>query len=243
MDIVSVTLAKPLSHSRPFSLTKVLTPLTVVLAAAYTPYPVSTVATHLKLFGSFVARCISSSSVNLAHTLEWNKPVSCSEVVVEVDACGFNVEVDAKSSILVRAYFFSTSVDLRGLVEQNKANFIPLTSRMTNYAVLKFGTLSCTNLEYFAFTSYELEEVVDVAEGILFFQELGACLNGSDCGYMVVFHYGSIMLFNVPEHEVDGYLKIVERHALGLLPKMRKDGSNRVPRTCGIIQVPNRVRV
>ncbi|OWM65878.1 hypothetical protein CDL15_Pgr015303 [Punica granatum] len=191
-------LAKPLSHSRPFSLTKVLTPLTVVLAAAYTPYPVSTVATHLKLFGSFVARCISSSSVNLAHTLEWNKPVSCSEVVVEVDACGFNVEVDAKSSILVRAYFFSTSVDLRGLVEQNKANFIPLTSRMTNYAVLKFGTLSCTN-------------------------ELGACLNGSDCGYMVVFHYGSIMLFNVPEHEVDGYLKIVERHALGLLPKMRKD--------------------
>ncbi|OWM71544.1 hypothetical protein CDL15_Pgr005731 [Punica granatum] len=72
-------LAKPISHSRPFSLIKVLTPLTVVPAAAYTPYPVSTPATHLKLFGSFVARCISSSSVNSAHTLEWNEPVSCSE--------------------------------------------------------------------------------------------------------------------------------------------------------------------
>lgn len=32
------------------------------------------------------------------------------------------------------------------------------------------------------------------------------------------------MLFNVREHEVDGYLKIVEKHASGLLPEMRKDG-------------------
>ena len=41
---------------------------------------------------------------------------------------------------------------------------------------------------------------------------------------MVVFQYGSIVLFNVRDHEVDGYLKIVERHASGLLPEMRKDG-------------------
>lgn len=41
---------------------------------------------------------------------------------------------------------------------------------------------------------------------------------------MVVFHYGSIVLFNVREHEVDEYLKVVERHASGLLPEMRKDG-------------------
>lgn len=41
---------------------------------------------------------------------------------------------------------------------------------------------------------------------------------------MVVFQYGSIVLFNVREHEVDGYLKIVEKHASGLLPEMRKDG-------------------
>lgn len=41
---------------------------------------------------------------------------------------------------------------------------------------------------------------------------------------MVVFQYGSIVLFNVSDHEVDGYLKIVEKHASGLLPEMRKDG-------------------
>lgn len=42
---------------------------------------------------------------------------------------------------------------------------------------------------------------------------------------MVVFQYGSIVLFNVREHEVDRYLKIVEKHASGLLPEMRKDGN------------------
>ena len=41
---------------------------------------------------------------------------------------------------------------------------------------------------------------------------------------MVVFQYGSIVLFNVREHEVDVYLKIVQKHASGLLPEMRKDG-------------------
>jgi hypothetical protein len=41
---------------------------------------------------------------------------------------------------------------------------------------------------------------------------------------MVVFQYGSIVLFNVSDHEADGYLKIVEKHASGLLPEMRKDG-------------------
>ena len=41
---------------------------------------------------------------------------------------------------------------------------------------------------------------------------------------MVVFQYGSIVLFNVREHEVDEYLNIVRRHASGLLPEMRKDG-------------------
>jgi uncharacterized Rmd1/YagE family protein len=44
---------------------------------------------------------------------------------------------------------------------------------------------------------------------------------------MVVFQYGSIVLFNVSDHEADGYLKIVEKHASGLLPEMRKDGKPR----------------
>ncbi|XP_059666133.1 protein RETARDED ROOT GROWTH-LIKE-like isoform X2 [Cornus florida] len=51
----------------------------------------------------------------------------------------------------------------------------------------------------------------------------GSSLSGSDCCYMVVFQYGSIVLFNVHDHDVDGYIKIVEKHASGLLPEMRKD--------------------
>ncbi|XP_062155944.1 protein RETARDED ROOT GROWTH-LIKE [Alnus glutinosa] len=144
-------------------------------------------------FGLTVVRCVSS--VSPAPTLEWNEPVSCSEVG---NGDSGSVEEDSKSSIPVRAYFFSTSVDLRSLVEQNKPNFIPPASRMTNYVLLKFGKLSETN-------------------------GLGNSLSGSNCCYMVVFQYGSIVLFNVREHDVDGYLKIVEKHASGSLPEMRKD--------------------
>ncbi|PON77490.1 hypothetical protein PanWU01x14_026510 [Parasponia andersonii] len=144
-------------------------------------------------FGFHVVRCISS--VSPAQTFEWNEPVSCSEV-----GNGDNgaVDEDTNSYIPVRAYLISTSVDLRRLVEQNRANFIPPTSRMTNYVVLKFGELSHSD-------------------------GLRASLGGSDCCYMVVFQYGSIVLFNVREHEVDRYLKIVEKHASGLLPEKRKD--------------------
>ncbi|XP_042476944.1 protein RETARDED ROOT GROWTH-LIKE-like [Macadamia integrifolia] len=147
----------------------------------------------------FTVRCLSSTPS--ASTLDWNEPVSCSEI-----GDGYNSKVnevvnvgETTPSIPVRAYFFSTSVDLRSLIDQNKANFIPPTSRMTNYVVLRFGV-----------TKFD----ADGSE---------ASLSGSDCCYMVVFQYGSIVLFNVRDHEVDGYLKIVERHASGLLPEMRKD--------------------
>ncbi|KAG6523723.1 hypothetical protein ZIOFF_013600 [Zingiber officinale] len=46
----------------------------------------------------------------------------------------------------------------------------------------------------------------------------------SSCHYMLVFHYGSVVLFNVSDPEVDNYLKIVVEHASGLLPEMRKNG-------------------
>ncbi|KAK0592699.1 hypothetical protein LWI29_023825 [Acer saccharum] len=147
---------------------------------------------------SLVVRSISSaSSAERQTAVDWNEPVSCSEVGDGGNGNG-SLEEDTKTSIPVRAYFNSTSVDLRSLVEQNKQNFIPPSSRMTNYVVLKFGNFSNHNGS-------------------------GACLSGSDCCFMVVFQYGSIVLFNVCEREVDGYLKIVERHASGLLPEMRKD--------------------
>lgn len=55
-------------------------------------------------------------------------------------------------------------------------------------------------------------------------QGLGTSLSGSNCCYMVVFQYGSIVLFNVREEDVDGFLKLAQKHASGLLPEMRKDG-------------------
>ncbi|KAJ6772901.1 hypothetical protein OIU74_019005 [Salix koriyanagi] len=148
-----------------------------------------------------VVRCISSISASAApnqqHTaVDWNEPVSCPDV--GVGGKGTDVEEDTRPSIPVRAFFFSTSVDLKSVVEQNKQNFIPPTSRMTNYVVLKFGNLSQPS-------------------------GLGSCISGSSCSYMVVLQYGSIVLFNVREHEVDEYLNIVRRHASGLLPEMRKD--------------------
>ena len=41
---------------------------------------------------------------------------------------------------------------------------------------------------------------------------------------MVVFQYGSAVLFNIEDHEVERYLEIVRRHTSGLLSEMRKDG-------------------
>ncbi|OVA09933.1 Protein of unknown function DUF155 [Macleaya cordata] len=144
--------------------------------------------------GSSIVRCLSSTPSPF--TLEVNDSASGSEVNYN----GGNVnEEDIRASIPVRAYFFSTSIDLRGLVDRNKANFIPPTSRMTNYVVLRFGETNSNP------------------------HDLEASLSGSDYCYMVVFQYGSIVLFNIRDHEVDGYLKIIERHASGLLPEMRKD--------------------
>ncbi|KAL1368050.1 hypothetical protein HN51_022152 [Arachis hypogaea] len=146
--------------------------------------------------GLSVMRCISSSSSPSLPTLDWNDAVLCSEVG---DGRDGSVEKDSKTSIPVRAFFFSTSVDLKSLVERNKPNFVTPSSRMTNYVVLKFDNHSKSG-------------------------GLGTSFSrGSSSCYMVVFQYGSIVLFNVPEHEVDGYLKIVQKHASGLLPEMRKD--------------------
>lgn len=181
------------AHSNPcivehsFSLLKTLTPHTTL-------FPLPKNHNFVTNCNFVVVRCVSSAS---AKTLEWNEPVSCTEV----NDCnkGPVSEEDTKPSIPVRAFFFSTSVDLRSLVEQNRPNFIPPTSRMTNYVVFKFGDLKPD------------------PDGF------GESLSQSDCCYMVVFQYGSIVMFNVCDHEVDKYLKIAEKHASGLLPEMRKD--------------------
>ncbi|KAI3983358.1 hypothetical protein MKX01_013425 [Papaver californicum] len=85
----------------------------------------------------------------------------------------------------VRAYFFNTSIDLKGLVNENKVNFIPSTAPVTNNVVLRFS--NCP---------------------------LGRSNDGG-YSYMSVFPYGSIVLFNIPDHDICKYLNIVERHTSG----------------------------
>lgn len=41
---------------------------------------------------------------------------------------------------------------------------------------------------------------------------------------MVVFQYGSAVLFNIEDREVEAYLDIVREYASGELSEMRKDG-------------------
>ncbi|KAL3650046.1 hypothetical protein CASFOL_006449 [Castilleja foliolosa] len=148
-----------------------------------------------------VSRCLSSVPSSSATTVWWNdggKGIETGGGLVEEENED-ELSEDSKASIPVRAFFFSTSVDLKSLVEHNKQNFIPPSSRMTNYVVLRYGDFSPQP------------------------NGLGFSLGASQCCYMVVFQYGSIVLFNVNDHEVDGYLKIVKRHATGLLPEMKKD--------------------
>ncbi|VAH64265.1 unnamed protein product [Triticum turgidum subsp. durum] len=42
--------------------------------------------------------------------------------------------------------------------------------------------------------------------------------------YVVVFQYGSAVLFNIADHEAEHYLDMIRNHASGWLPEMRKDG-------------------
>lgn len=152
------------------------------------------------------AKCISSASSPISPTsnFAWNDTITFGEdgvIKSAVVASDEEVEEDAVAgvNIPVRAFFVSTSVDLASLAEQNKQNFVSSTSRMTNYVVLRFGD---SNLEPKSF---------------------GGNVNGNDFRYAVVFQYGSIVLFNVRDNEVDRYLKIVRKHAFGLLPETRKD--------------------
>ncbi|XP_075485562.1 protein RETARDED ROOT GROWTH, mitochondrial [Primulina tabacum] len=100
--------------------------------------------------------------------------------------------------IPVKAFFLCTSVDLKNLQAENSRYVIPATSRSSNSIALRY-----------------LDSPLQAGS---FFEE-----NVSRYRYMVIFQYGSAVLFNVEDHEVDFYLQTVRQHASGLLPEMRKD--------------------
>ncbi|KAH0919795.1 hypothetical protein HID58_027455 [Brassica napus] len=113
-------------------------------------------------------------------------------------------EEEDRGKIPIKAYFLSTSygfgsIDLKGMQADNLCNVVPPTSRSTNSIALRFS---------------------DSSSGIPTMDERESV---SSCRFMVVFQYGSAVLFNVDDNDVEAYLDIVRRHASGLLTEMRKD--------------------
>ncbi|KAG6511981.1 hypothetical protein ZIOFF_030070 [Zingiber officinale] len=118
---------------------------------------------------------------------------------------------DAKKGRLVpvNAYFLSTSIDLKSLRAHNAFNVISPASRVSDCVILRFYD-----------NNFKFENDPQVIEFDF--------SNESNCHYVVVFQYGSVVLFNVSEQKADGYLKIVENHALIMLPERAKDGHNAI---------------
>ncbi|GKA05239.1 sporulation protein RMD1 [Tanacetum coccineum] len=98
-------------------------------------------------------------------------------------------------------YYGFDSVDLKGLQFELSSHVVRPTSRSTNHIALRFCNY---NSDY---------------------MDIGVEESPSSHSYMVVFQYGSAVLFNVEDHEVESYLAIIRRHASGSLKvnEMRKD--------------------
>ncbi|KAL2904082.1 Sporulation protein RMD1 [Bienertia sinuspersici] len=141
----------------------------------------------------------SSSYSSLAHDFDYGlRDFSHNNYVDEEVRSHFDGEEDT-AKIPVKAFFLSTSINLRSMQAENAGNVVPPTSRTSNYVTLKF----CDMPSKMIGTGVE---------------------NSVICNrYMVVFQYGSAVLFNVEDHEVDFFLNIARRHAFGLLSEMKKD--------------------
>ncbi|KAG8473181.1 hypothetical protein CXB51_035121 [Gossypium anomalum] len=108
-------------------------------------------------------------------------------------------EEEEIGKIPIKAYFLCTSIDLKSMQAENLSNIVPPSSRSSNYIALRY---------------------CDFPPGVT---ALGMTDKVSSCRYMVIFQYGSAVLFNIEDREVESYLEIVQRHASGLLPEMRRD--------------------
>ncbi|KAL5725877.1 hypothetical protein ACHQM5_008967 [Ranunculus cassubicifolius] len=141
------------------------------------------------IYPSFLKRCFSANP--WPNTIDDDYDYSWGSKRVEED--------EEKGKIPIKAYFLSTSIDLKSMQAENSRNVVPAISRSSNYIALKY---------------------CDIPPKL---PGKGVKGTGTCCRYMVVFQYGSAVLFNVEESEVDSYLNIARNHASGLLSEMRKD--------------------
>ncbi|KAL1806292.1 hypothetical protein ACET3Z_029360 [Daucus carota] len=114
-----------------------------------------------------------------SHNLDYNDPIKDQDF----------------EKIPVRAFFLSTSIDLKSMQAEHLSYIVPPSSRSSNYIALRFCNSSKNSTGEKASSSQ----------------------------FMVVYQYGSAVLFNMEEHEVESYLGIIKKHASGLLNEMRKD--------------------
>ncbi|THU51859.1 hypothetical protein C4D60_Mb06t35500 [Musa balbisiana] len=108
------------------------------------------------------------------------------------------VEEEVAKYIPVKAFFLSTSIDLKSLQAENSSDVIPPTSRSSNYVALR-----CNDFQPETSDSVVKESV--------------------HYRHVIVFQYGSAVLFDIADHEAERYLDIIRKHASGMVPEMRKD--------------------
>ncbi|XP_057865225.2 protein RETARDED ROOT GROWTH, mitochondrial isoform X2 [Cryptomeria japonica] len=153
---------------------------------------------------------LASSSVPAMDEVEWNESGEKKKLAVDVNR---ELILEAQHQqhsryIPVKAYFLSTSVDLRSLQLEHVLDIVPPASRTANYLIFKY-----TNT-----LSHQSSTSTLITQGIE-----GSKESWSSFHYMVVFQYGSVVLFNIAEQEEERYLEIVKKHASGLLSETRKD--------------------
>ncbi|KAG5051477.1 hypothetical protein AAZX31_02G107200 [Glycine max] len=159
-----------------------------------------------RTLSSFYNRITTSFSYSSKpHFPSFNRSISLAAAatseIPDPDQFGFvDPELDPCVKIPVKAYFLSTSINLKGIQADNHRNVVPPSSRSSsNYVALRFCDFNLDSNGH------------------------GFHMKASNCRYMVVYQYGSAVLFNIEDHEVESYLELVKRHASGLLQDMRKD--------------------
>ncbi|KAG5068171.1 hypothetical protein JHK85_000548 [Glycine max] len=184
---------------------------------------------------SLIYNRINTSSSSKPHFPSFYRSLSLAAATSEIpdpDPIGFGApELDPCVKIPVKAYFLSTSINLKGIQADNHRNVVPPSSRSSsNYVALRFcdfnldsnvkGEIRGSSGSIFC---YSANFSFWIWGGRHLIQGHGFHVKASNSRYMVVYQYGSAVLFNIEDHEVESYLELVKKHASGLLQDMRKD--------------------